>query len=206
MTNRLLAAIACPILLTAFLSAPAEAIVPGETDVSPFLDPQSDYYGMSMDVVGRVGGGSCVAVSGRYVATVRHFSASVGSSISMGGGTYVVEDVIDAPDFGQFWAPDLRLLKVSSLIDTYVDVYDGPLTTGDELVLVGTGYSGEIDPDTNTWTIDEATDRDWRWGTPGRVLRRCRRPRCPGASGRGPAPRRGDRGPLRRSPVARGCC
>ena len=165
MINRLLAAIACPILLTALLAAPAEAVVPGETDVSPFLDPQSDYYGMTMDTVGWVGSGSCVAVSGRYVATVRHFSASVGSSINMGGDTYVVEDVIDAPDLGQFWAPDLRLLKVSSLIDTYVDVYDGPLTSGDGLVMVGTGYSGDVDTDNNTWTYSEATGRDWRWGT-----------------------------------------
>jgi hypothetical protein len=83
----------------------------------------------------------------------------------MGGDTYVVEDVIDAPDLGQFWAPDLRLLKVSSLIDTYVDVYNGPLAAGDELVMVGTGYSGQIDPDTSTWTSSEATGRDWRWGT-----------------------------------------
>jgi len=165
MIDRLLATIACPILLVALVAAPAEAIVPGQTDVSPFLDPDSDYYGLSMDVVGQIGGGSCVAISGRYVATVRHFSPSAGSSISMGGKTYVVEDVIDAPDFGQFWDPDLRLLKVSSLIDTYADIYDGPLTAGDELVMTGTGYSGDINTADNTWTIDEATGRDWRWGT-----------------------------------------
>ncbi len=157
--------LAISFLVVCVAASTSSAIIGGTTDLTLLNDPDSPYFGMTTDYVGQIGVGSAVAVSGRYVLTVHHVAAVAGSTIDMAGLTYQVEDVIDAPDLGQFWPPDLRLLKVSSLIDTHVDLFTGTLTTGDDLVVVGTGYDGTVDAANNLWDWDTSTDRELRWGT-----------------------------------------
>ena len=159
-----------PLLAVSFLivcsaTSTSLGIVGGTTDQTLLNDPDSPYFGMTTDYVGRTGIGSAVAVSGRYALTLRHVAASAGSTIQMAGQTYYVQEVIDAPDLGQFWPPDLRLLKVSSLIETHVDLFTGSLTAGDDLMVVGTGYDGTIDAANDLWDWDTSTDRELRWGT-----------------------------------------
>ena len=161
----ILLGVAVAALGVAFLAAPASALVPGETSTAPFSTPGGPYEDMTVDYVGRVRGGSAVAVADRYFLTARHFSISVGNTINLYGSTYQVQEMFNAPVLaGETKAVDMRLLKVSSMITGHYDLYDGSLSAGDEAVLVGTGYTGTVNPG-STWTWSASTTRERRWGT-----------------------------------------
>lgn len=149
----------------ALLAAPASALVPGETSTAPFATPGGLYEDMTVDYIGRIGGGSAVAVADRYFLTARHFSISVGNTVNLYGSTYQVQQIFNAPALaGETKAVDMRLLKVSSMIVGHYDLYDGSLSAGDEAILVGTGFTGTVNPN-STWTWSESTTRERRWGT-----------------------------------------
>jgi hypothetical protein len=146
------------------LASHALAIVPGQTDTSEFSTPGSKWNGMNWDYVGQVRSGSCVAVAGRYVLTNRHFAISVGNTVAMDGAGYTVQEMINAPAFeGQ--TPDLRLLKVSQALPGHYDLYSGSLNTHDDMIVVGTGYSGTVNAGDSTYTFPDGTSRQKRWGT-----------------------------------------
>jgi len=149
------------------ISAPAYAIVEGLEDTSEFDNPSSDWYGMSLDGIGKVGGGSAVAIGNRWFLTVRHFAIGVGYQISLSDGSlYTVTETYNAPiPDGQTYAPDLRIVRVAEETDYWHDLHGGSLTPNAPAVMAGTGYSGTVDPVGDTFNWSYGTPRTWRWGT-----------------------------------------
>jgi len=151
------------LLLTA---TQAWGIVLGETDKSDFSDPGSPYFGMNGDYVGRAGVGSAVAINDRYLLSVRHFSIPLGSTVNVNGQGYIVEEVLDAPLLGDPNPPDLRLLRVRTTLPGHYELFLGSHTTGEDVVMVGTGTSGTIDTSKSTFTpYVWPSPRRWAWGT-----------------------------------------
>ncbi|MHC4986567.1 MAG: hypothetical protein ACYTFO_10480, partial [Planctomycetota bacterium] len=150
------------------LVIPASAIVVRETDTSAFDVPGGQWEGMDISFVGQINSGSAVAVGKRYMVTNRHFGTVPGNTVFVDGTGYVVEEVIDAPDYNVDDSPDLRLLKVATPLPGYYELYDGAFNEhppNKDLILVGTGWSGAINAGANTYTWSSGTGRVLGWGT-----------------------------------------
>ncbi len=148
------------------LPSPAWAIVIGTTDTSEFSNPASDWYGMTLDGIGRVGGGSAVAVGNHWFISVRHFSIGIGNEIEMANSDiYTVTEVYNAPELGQSYPPDLRIIRVAEELPDWYAMYDGTLTSGEPVIMAGTGFSGTVDTAQDTFVWDYSAPRTWRWGT-----------------------------------------
>ena len=148
------------------LPSPARAIVIGMTDTSDFSNPASDWYGMTLDGIGMVGGGSAVAVGNHWFMSVCHFPIGVGSQIAMANNDiYTVTEVHNAPALlGQTSPVDLRIVKVAEELPDWYGMYDGALITGEPVIMAGTGFSGTTSP-SGTFAYSTGTGRTWRWGT-----------------------------------------
>ena len=149
------------------ISPPAYAIVEGLEDTSEFNNPSSDWYGMSLDGIGKVGDGSAVAIGNRWFLTARHFSVGVGAEIELPDGSlHTVTDGYNAPiPSGQTYAPDLRIVRVAEEMDYWRDLYSGSFASNAPAIMAGTGYSGTVDPVHDTFMWNTGTGREWRWGT-----------------------------------------
>ncbi len=152
-------------LCVALCASAAMAVVEGETDTSPFTQSGGDWEGMNWDYVGSVNVGSAVAVGRRFMVTNRHFFTVPGDTVTVEGIDYTIEEVIDAPAVSGD-LPDLRLLKLTTPLPGYYDLYDGVFDEPNkDLIVVGTGYSGTVNEIDSTWAWSVATGREKRWGT-----------------------------------------
>jgi len=147
------------------LASASSAVVVGLEDVSEFDDPGSQWHGMTLDWIGRTGVGSAVAVGNRWFLSAAHLSVGVGGQIELpGGDVYTVSKVYNAPVIG-FAAPDLKIVKVAEELPGWYEIYDGAFAAGAPVIMAGTGYSGAVDPASDTFNWSAGTERAWRWGT-----------------------------------------
>ena len=129
----------------------AMGVVVGETVNSP----------LDMSYVGFAGIGTAVGVAPNYFLTAQHFNS--GATVTMEGVDYPIIEIIDSP--AQYGAnPDLRLLRTTDLPGWYKP-NPNELAHGDDLVMIGTGYSGYYDESDGGYYLDMATGRAKRWGT-----------------------------------------
>jgi hypothetical protein len=160
----------------AVLAAPAAAITPGQTDISDFTDPSSDWYGLTTawDSVHETRAGSSVALGRWHMLSARHYYLGPGRTFYIGGDLFEVASIHTPPaDDGQSSPPDMELLTVRNLsspgtpLPAYVEPHATPLTAGQEMALIGTGYSGDDRKlgSTHFFTEDQGTGREKRWGT-----------------------------------------
>jgi len=149
-------------------AAPALGIVEGiETD-ELFHQPGSGWwYGMNWDYVYETGGGTSVAVGYFSLLTANHYS--MGRTFTLNGDEFEVEETVHLrqPN-GDL--PDLRLVKLRNNTESarplpgFYPLYTGSLNSRSRLVVVGTGFSGEIHSP-HEYSEDPNTGRARRWGT-----------------------------------------
>jgi len=152
----------CIIIMAVVTSA--HGIVVGVTDTSEFDNPSSPWYGMTLDGMGKVGGGCAVAVGNRYFLSVAHFSVSPGAQVVMVDGTsYTVTEVTNAPALlGQTDKVDLRIIKVAEEMPDWYRMHDDSYPLYTPVIMAGRGYSGTA---TATTFLPATSGAAWRWGT-----------------------------------------
>ncbi len=160
----------------AVLAAPAAAITPGQTDISDFTDPSSDWYGLTTawDSVHETRAGTSVALGKWHLVSARHYYLGVGKVFYVGSDLFEVASIHVPPaDAGQASPPDMEILTVRNLsspgtpLPAYVELHEVPLAGGDAMALIGTGYSGDDRRLGNThyFIEDQSTGRQKRWGS-----------------------------------------
>ena len=156
--------LACACVVLSLASA-SPGVVGGPEGVGEFDNPDSQWSGMTLDWIGRIGGGSAVAVGNRWLVSAAHLSISVGSQVELPGGSFhTVAEVHGAPSVG-LGTPDLTIVRVAEELPGWYDVYDGVFASGAPVIMAGTGYGGTVDPVDDTFNWSAGTQRDWRWGT-----------------------------------------
>lgn len=171
MTNKNKALFSCLIagIVAACLASPAAALVVGQTDMSPFADPGSPWYGMNANYVYATGAGSSVAVGPYTLISASHYSMSVGTLYTLHGKQFEIISLMQAPNIpGKSFPSDLRLITLRNNTDGrplpgYYEIYNGSVSKGRNLILVGTGHTGTSY--TTYYSYDDTTPRLLRWGT-----------------------------------------
>ncbi len=161
-------------LVLAFLgflpAASAYGVIPGLTDTSDFDDSGSDWYSMNWDYVYRTRAGTSVAISPFHLITAKHYTIVVGNTFTIDGDEFEVVDTTSPPaDSGQTLMPDLRILTLENNthpgvgLPGYYQLYTGGFTSGQDILMVGTGKTGT---DHTTYYMENAgSARMKRWGT-----------------------------------------
>jgi len=174
------------VLAVASLGVPrtARAIVLGIEDDAAFHEAGGPYEGMNWDYVYPTAGGTSVAIGYWTLLTADHYPIDLSETvlIDVGGDEFeVVSQVAIHPtgEPGSGPLADLRVLTVKNNTEQlrplpgFYSLFTGNLgeaQNSDNMVLVGTGYSGEVVGVPFVFDLyreDRNTPRVKRWGTNG---------------------------------------
>jgi len=150
----------CVLFITAFLfygTGPALGVVlhpDGEPNLASWTDRPDP------NVVGRWGSNaSCVAVSSNCVITVRHAGGGVGTSVEIGGNTYVVTQVWNHS------TADLRIARLCGAhLISFVGLHEDANEIGEEIVIGGYGMGRGSPLDSYGYTWSGLNNQTQRWG------------------------------------------
>ncbi len=117
------------------------------------------------NVIGRWGSNaSCIAISENAVITARHQGGGIGTTVEIGGNSYVVADVCNCG------AADLRMAKLyAANLEFYTDIFSDTNEIGQEIVVsgYGDGRGGLLQTGGTTYGYlwDNSSNTTLRFGT-----------------------------------------
>jgi len=157
------------LMLVVLTAAPALGIVEGVESDELFHKPGSGWwYGMNWDYVHETGEATSVAIGYFSLLTARHYWP--GHTFNINGDEFEVTGTLDLPRT-EGDLPDLRVIKLRNNTESarplpgFYQLYTGSFNgLNENMVVVGTGYSGEIHS-LDRYSEDANTGRAKRWGT-----------------------------------------